>query len=732
MDEQLSVSIGARISDFTRKMKQVSQSIKSLPNKVTTKINVKVDEFHSKMGKISNAMNSVATVSAGMFKGGLLTTLPMLSPLIASLAGGLGGLATSFAAAGTGAIAFGAVATSALNDVFAANKNIKALREELANTKDLEKRAEILKQIEQATAGLSESQQKGLKALQSFSSFWGKFAKQFEKPVMDIFVRSLGQLQGLIKDLQPAFQGAVGAVDTLSKSFGGAIKTKEFQEFITFLNTNVGPAMVAMGKSFGNVMQGIMNLMTAFAPLSQDMQGGLVGLTEKFAKWSAGLAESKAFQNFINYVKENGPKVIALVGNITDFLVQLGVGMAPLGAKILTMVNAFLSWSSEMMKAHPLVGKIIAVLVSLGGMLMATIPVILLLKTTFGGMATFIWTKTAMMRAKFVTGFTMMMKSLGTFIAKMATTVAKFAAQSAVFIAKMVATSAKFVAKWALMGAKSLLHAAKVAASWVIAMGPVAWVIATVIGLVALIIANWDKIKAWTIKTWDKVWSWIKEICGKIAAGVLKYVTKAYKSVKDKFSDIVSAVREKMSEAWNKVKEIGGNIVDFFGGIDLYESGKAIIQSAIDGISAMKNKILGKVENIVGAVRDFWPFSPAKRGPLSDIHKMDFAGPITTSVERAKRPIERATKKLAESAKPKIGKVDYGARMKASIRDATNRVQSSVNHTVSAPKANNGNVNLQGMFTGANFYVNDEQDIEQIGQQIGDQLAQRMLINGVR
>jgi hypothetical protein len=661
------VSFFKKISNLQAKAKAIAR------DKIIIPVEVRVDKFQQRIDRIAKTINSVGTVTGNFFRGGSLAALPALVPLITSLAGALGGLTTSFAAAGTGAILFGTVATSALNDVFEANKTIKDLRNELANTTDLEKRAEILKEIENAQSSLSNEQQRGLKALQSFSKFWEKFTKQFEKPVMDIFIRSLNQVQSLLQKLKPAFDGAISAVAILSKSLGQSIETKEFKGFISFLNKNAGPAMVALGKSFGNTMQGIMNLMVAFTPLSIDMQGGLVGLTEKFATWSATLDESKGFQNFIQYVRENGPKVMALIGNITNFLVQLGIGMAPLGSKILDMVNGFLSWSSEMMKANPLIAKVITMILSLSGVLLSLTPLIILVRTAFGGMATFIWIRTGMMRASLVTGIQMMIRSLGQFILSVVTTVAQFIVQSAIFIArwtmmgakaliqatriatawllatgknmvialsKMVATSAIFVAKWAWMGIQALFHAARMAAAWFIALGPIGWVIAAVVGLVVLIIANWDKVKKWTVKIWSAVWNWIKDIASKIKNWV-----------SDKFGALKNTVNEKMSATWTIIKAIWSNILSYFKSIDLYESGKAIIQSAIDGLSAMKGKILGVVDNIVGAVRDFWPFSPAKRGPLSDIHRMDFKGPIRTSIEKAKSPLVRATTKLANGVK---------------------------------------------------------------------------------
>ncbi|MFC7783345.1 hypothetical protein ACFQWC_02495 [Rossellomorea sp. GCM10028870] len=686
------VSFFKKISNLQAKAKAIAR------DKIIIQVEARVDKFQQRIDRIAKTINSVGTVTGNFFRGGSLAALPALVPLITSLAGALGGLTTSFAAAGTGAILFGTVATSALNDVFEANKTIKDLRNELANTDDLEKRAEILKEIERAQASLSKEQQRGLTALQSFSKFWGKFTKQFEKPVMDIFIRSLEQLQSLIKDLKPAFDGAVSAADTLSKSLGLSMESQDFKDFISFLNNNAGPAMTALGKSFGNVMQGIMNLMVAFTPLSQGMQGGMVGLTERFAAWSAKLDESKGFQNFINYVKENGPKVMALIGNLTDFLIQLGIGMAPLGSKILDLVNGFLSWSAEMMKAYPLIGQLIGWALSLTGVLIAVIPAVILLRTAFGG-----------------------------------------------FVGKMIG--------WLLkLSTRALIWAARMALSWVIAMGPIGWAIAAVVGLVVLVIANWDKVKEWTSKIWSWVSNFIRESASKIlgyikekfpalystiesymqmALSIIKniwgFIEGSFKNtlkflkglVTGDFRAMKDAVSDQMQNMFKTISNIWGSITDFFDSIDLYESGKAIIQSAIDGLSAMKSKILGVVDNIVGAVRDFWPFSPAKRGPLSDIHRMDFKGPIRTSIEKAKSPLVRATAKLANGVRTafspdlSVNTSQVRSSLKGLKRSSTAQVNNAVNAQVQVITKQPVNISLRLGRQAFKTFVSDITEVQE-------------------
>lgn len=174
-----------------------------------------------------------------------------------------------------------------------------------------------------------------------------------------------------------------------------------------------------------------------------------------------------------------------------------------------------------------------------------------------------------------------------------------------------------------------------------IAINLVLGIIRTVMQLI-----NGDWEGAWeTVKsTAETIWENIKTFISDVAQAI-------WDNIKEKFGAVVDTVREKMEEALDKVTEIGNSILDFFSGLDLYESGKAIIQSAIDGIVAMKDSIVGKVEDIVGSIRNLWPFSPAKEGPLSDIHRMDFAGPIGTSIDRAENPIRRTMANLADTAR---------------------------------------------------------------------------------
>jgi phage-related minor tail protein len=229
------------------------------------------------------------------------------------------------------------------------------------------------------------------------------------------------------------------------------------------------------------------------------------------------------------------------------------------------------------------------------------------------------------------------------------------------------------------------------------AIGAISAPVAIVIGIIGALIAvgvalwkNWDTIKA-NVKT---VWNDIKNF---LVTKVLEIAT----NIKKKFDEMKNNAIEKLQNMREKVRGVMDKLKGIFESIDLYESGKAIIQSAINGIMSMKDKILGKVENVVGAVRDYWPFSPAKVGPLSDIHRMDFAGPISDSIKRAENPLMRSMENLS-----------------GSVRNAMPQLTGADKPSMSQSTPQASTFNFEGMFKGANFHVRSDDDIRKLAQEL--------------
>lgn len=99
--------------------------------------------------------------------------------------------------------------------------------------------------------------------------------------------------------------------------------------------------------------------------------------------------------------------------------------------------------------------------------------------------------------------------------------------------------------------------------------------------------------------------------------------------------------------SWENVKEYFHRAVQFLKDLprEMFEVGEKIVQNIIDGISNKAQQLIAKVKELAQQVRDFFPFSPAKTGPLRDIHKLKLVETIAASVKAA--PLVNAVRNVA-------------------------------------------------------------------------------------
>jgi hypothetical protein len=706
--ERMTAIVGARISEFRRKMAEVNAIAKKVPRKIVTEVDVRVDKFQKKMDRLAKTINSFSTVGGNIMRGGMFAALPAISPAIAGvgaviggvgpmigvMTGGLLGLASAFVAAGAGVGGFAAIAIPSINGVTKANSDLNGMQKKTQQylaSGEMKKYNEQLKKIQDYQNGLTKSQKESIKTLRDFKKFYGDFSKQFQDPVLDVFNNSMETAKGLLKSLGPTIMNATNAIAGLLDSFNKSLKAKDVKGIFKWLESSAGPAISALGEGFGYMTRGILNMLAAFQPLATDVQNGFLGMMKGFSEWAAGLSKSEKFNQFMNYVRTNGPKLLSIFGNITTGLVNMfsafgpmssdmmsglvdmtasfkkwatGLknsesfkkfidyvktngptmlsvigqivlfignlleGMAPLGAKIMVMANSFLTWANNMMNTYPIIGQIIAAVLSVVGVLTMMIPFIIGWQVAFGGAAKFIWTATGMMRAKFITGISMMIKSIGKFILN---------------VIKMTAT---FLVQTAKMLAKAVVWAARMAVQWLIAMGPIGWIIAAVIALVALIIWKWDEIKKATILIWKALVIYLKTKWNE-AKRATAIIWKA----------ITAYIKSNVKEIWNKIKETFNDIVSFITGLGstFYDAGKGLIDQMAKGIKNAAGWVIDQVKSLANKIRGFLPFSPAKEGPLSDINKLNFGGPIGDSIAKAKGAVQSSLRSMLQVPDISVG-----------------------------------------------------------------------------
>ena len=154
------------------------------------------------------------------------------------------------------------------------------------------------------------------------------------------------------------------------------------------------------------------------------------------------------------------------------------------------------------------------------------------------------------------------------------------------------------------------------------------------------------------VRHWDSIIGVIKRVIGFIAdidlgalgANLILSFIAGIASVKD--------------AVWNAIKSAFSFITD----LDFTEYGRRLLQTFLDGILGMKDALVDGVKGVLSSVRDFLPFSDAKRGPLSDISNSG-AAMVTTFSDGMEHEARRMKPALARTAEALGEGVDAGVEV---------------------------------------------------------------------
>ncbi|NNV07122.1 hypothetical protein ETC03_12095 [Geobacillus sp. MMMUD3] len=173
------------------------------------------------------------------------------------------------------------------------------------------------------------------------------------------------------------------------------------------------------------------------------------------------------------------------------------------------------------------------------------------------------------------------------------------------------------------------------------------YVISQVTAMVSLLKAAFVLLKSIVQSTWGTVKGIIQaalgvilSIIGIFAAAFTGNWRKLWDNAKSLLSNawklIGNVVRLGIDAVLGLIRGLGRLIGGEFGKIaeQFYQAGKGFMEMLVRGIRSMIDKVTGIISSVAGKIRDFLPFSPAKVGPLSDLDKLDFAGPISDSLKK--------------------------------------------------------------------------------------------------
>lgn len=419
--------VKAQLNSFARDKTTIEVETKFDTNPIRNglaSITSALGNFQNKMDTLANNIRTTGTVAANVFKGMFLSSITALVPAIASVVpalmavmnaigvvgGGALGLANAFAITGAGVVGFGAMAMSALkmveNGTLSVTKEVQnyqsavddlksawtgvvsqnqsAIFNTLANGVNTAKVAlqGLTPFLSGVAQGMEQASSKTLnwaKTSQVASNFFDMMGttgvKVFNNMLSDAGSFGSG-LIAVITNLAPltewVSQGFAKMGESFNKWANSVEGSQAIQDFTNYVKTN----LPLIGEIFGSTFKGIFNLMKAFTPNSQLIFQSLAEMANRFEAWSAKIAASDGFKQFIDYIQTNGPKVLSVLGNIVNIIINVATAMAPLGAAVLSVVDAFTAWLANLTQAHPVIGALLGVISILAGAFMALYPAI--------------------------------------------------------------------------------------------------------------------------------------------------------------------------------------------------------------------------------------------------------------------------------------------------------------------------------------------------------------------
>lgn len=454
--QRAKATLDVDIKSATSRIQMFKAMLRSIPNRVRTRLDVDgnsaiaffkqlhkgLEDYSNSLDSLANDIRSFGTVFSNMIKGSLLANISLLVPAIASVvpalmavlnalgvvAGGALGVAGAFGVAGAGAMAFGAMGISALKML--SDGTLEATRETeryqasleslkgawadlikqnqaqifntLANSIDTAKVAlagltpfinGVSKGMEQASAKMLDWA-KNSQVAQKFFEMMGTTGVRIFNDMLDAAGSFGSGLISVLTQIAPLAEWVSQGFKEMGQAFNEWAQSVEGQNAIKSFIEYTKQNLPLIGQIFGSTFRGIFNLMKAFAPNTHLVLQGLADMAKQFEQWSATIAESDGFKKFIEYVQENGPKLIQLLGNIINILINVGVAMAPLASVVLDVALAITEFIGKLTEANPIIGMIIGIVATLAGILMALAPafifvnqVIIPLISTFGGLS---------------------------------------------------------------------------------------------------------------------------------------------------------------------------------------------------------------------------------------------------------------------------------------------------------------------------------------------------------
>lgn len=259
----------------------------------------------------------------------VLIALPLLLPVAATAITGViglvGALTSILVTAGVGVGAFALVAVPAF----------KKVSEAVAAGQD---------EINKLPPGLKQA----ATALQGLTKAYEDLQAKTQNGVGQAMAAGFNAATAAVKTLAPVINAMSTVLVKIGKEMQTYFGTAQWKTFVDFISKNVGPVFSSLWDIIKFGTQAVMNLTQAFMPLGQWLLDAIASGMAEFAKWTATLAGSSEFHQWLEDVKVSLKNIWDFLVEVTKFLFNLATALTPLGNIILPLLTGIFEALNKM------------------------------------------------------------------------------------------------------------------------------------------------------------------------------------------------------------------------------------------------------------------------------------------------------------------------------------------------------------------------------------------------
>lgn len=201
--------------------------------------------------------------------------------------------------------------------------------------------------LNEAMGALSPTGQRFARFLHGLRDEFARLKSAAEESVLPGVEAGIRALLPILPQVELFIRRVGGALGGFFEAAGRALASPFWQDFFDQIGRLAGPMFKQFGRIIDGVARGFATLMIAFAPLAEEFTTALGDMAQGFADWAAEWVRSPQFQEFLDYMRRNGPKVADLLLRLAEVALKLLIALAPLGEIVLDALLSALDWLAD-------------------------------------------------------------------------------------------------------------------------------------------------------------------------------------------------------------------------------------------------------------------------------------------------------------------------------------------------------------------------------------------------